>query len=213
MITVRYLNVSELDHSLSYSEFLDLCEKLAVQHATTGRDQSEKHIHFTHLNVHRLRRINKTLKLELDTLIAFQNFNPKLIWLVIVESWCGDVAQNLPYIHAMSQLSENIQLKLILKTDYPEIMQQFLTNGTESIPKLICIAAEDFEVIGTWGARPAETGKLVEEFRNNQLMTKPELLENFQKWYNQDKGRSMQHEFRSLLTEWQKNISVVKEVI
>lgn len=213
MITVRYLNVNELNHSFSYTEFLDLCEKLAVQHATTGYDQSEKHIHFTHLNAHRLRRITKTLKLELDTLIAFQNFNSKIIWLVIVESWCGDVAQNLPYIHAMSQLSENIQLKLILKTDYPEIMQQFLTHGTESIPKLISVTAEDFEVIGTWGARPAETGKLVKEFRNSQLMTKPELLENIQKWYNQDKGKSIQHEFRSLLWEWQNKNSVLKEII
>ena len=212
MITVRYLNPNELDHSCSYTEFLDLCEKLALQKATTGEDQSEKHIHFTNLNVHRLRRINKTLKLELDTLIAFQNFNHKLIWLVIVESWCGDVAQNLPYIHAMSRLNRNIQLKLILKTDYPEIMKQFLTNGAESIPKLICISTEDYEVIGTWGARPAETRKLLEEFKRNPLMTKPEFLENIQKWYNKDRGRSIQQEFRSLLVEWQKKWSVLKEV-
>ncbi len=176
-------------------------------------EQSEKHIHFTHLNLHRIRRINKTLKLELDTLIAFQNFHQKLIWLVIVESWCGDVAQNLPYIYGMSQLNENIQLRLILKSDYPEIMGQFLTNGTESIPKLICISGEDHEVIGTWGARPAEARKMVADFKNNPFMTKPELLENIQKWYNSNKGRSIQEEFRFLLIEWQKKLPVIKEFI
>jgi hypothetical protein len=213
MITVRYLNARELDQTFTFSEFLELCENLAANQATTGNEQSEKHIHFTKLNVHRLRRINKTLKLELDTLIAFQNFNRKIIWLVIVESWCGDVAQNLPYIHAMSELNENIQLKLILKSDYPEIMRKFLTNGTESIPKLICISEKDCEVMGTWGARPAETRKLVEEFRNNPHITKPEFLENIQKWYNQDKGRSIQQEFRSLLQQWDKKWTLMKEPI
>lgn len=213
MITVRYLNVNELDQTFTYSEFLELCKNLAMNQATTGIEQSEKHIHFTNLNVHRLRRINKTLKLELDTLITFQNSNRKLIWLIIVESWCGDVAQNLPYIHAMSELKENIQMKLILKTDYPEIMKQFLSNGTESIPKLICISEEDYEVIGTWGARPAATRKLVEEFRNNPLITKAEFLENIQKWYNQDKGKSIQQEFRSLMPQWEKKWTLLKEAI
>jgi len=207
------LNAKELDQAFTFSEFLELCENLATKQATTGNEQSEKHIHFTNLNVHRLRRINKTLKLELDTLIAFQNFNRKIIWLVIVESWCGDVAQNLPYIHAMSELNKNIQLKLILKSDYPEIMRKFLTNGTESIPKLICMSEEDCEVLGTWGARPAETRKLVEEFRNNPHITKPEFLEYIQKWYNQDKGRSIQQEFRSLLQQWEKKWALLKEPI
>lgn len=213
MITVRYLNVNDLDQAFTYSEFLELCENLVIHRATTGNEQSEKHIHFTNLNVHRLRRINKTLKLELDTLITFQNFNRKLIWLVIVESWCGDVAQNLPYIHAMSELNENIQLKLILKTDFPEIMKKFLTNGTESIPKLICISEEDCEVIGTWGARPAGTWKRVEEFRNDPHMTKPVFLENIQKWYNHDKGKSIQQEFRFLLKQWEKKWTIMKEPI
>lgn len=213
MITVRYLNVSDLDQSFTYTDFMNLMENLVEQKSTTGNDSSEKHINFTHLNLHRLRRINKTLKLELETLIAFQNFHRKLTWLVIVESWCGDVAQNLPYIHAMSQLNEDIHLKLILKSDYPEIMKQFLTNGTESIPKLICITGEDHEVIGTWGSRPVEARKMVAGYKNNPLMTKPELLENIQKWYNLNKGRSIQEEFRSLLTPWKKKLPVINELI
>ncbi|MBS0000114.1 MAG: thioredoxin family protein [Cyclobacteriaceae bacterium] len=213
MITVRYLNVNELVHSFSYNEFIQLVENLSEQNRTTGPDQSEKKLKFTLLNHHRLKRINKTLKLELDTLVAFQNFQGRLTWLVIVEAWCGDVAQNLPYINAMSQLNKHIDLKLILKSDYPEIMEQFLTEGTESIPKLICINREDHEVLGTWGSRPAEAKQMVSDFKINQIISKAELLENIQKWYNLNKGMFIQQEFRTLLLDWQKKMPYKKEKI
>jgi hypothetical protein len=211
MIAVKYLNANDLDRSFSYDDFVRVVEELAAENRTTGPDQSEKKLNFTRLNHHRLKRINKTLKLDLETLVSLQNFRGKLTWLVLVEAWCGDVAQNLPYIHAMSQLNDEIELKLILKSDYPEIMQQFLTDGTESIPKLICINREDCEVIATWGSRPAEPRKMLEEYRKNPAISKAELLENIQKWYNLNKGMLIQQEFRTLLQEWHKKINPEKE--
>jgi hypothetical protein len=205
------MNVDELESSFSYDDFVRLVNDLADQNKTTGPDQSERKLKFTQLNHHRLKRINKTLRLDLETLISFQNFQGKLTWLVIVEAWCGDVAQNLPYIHAMSQLNGNIDLKLILKSDYPEIMRQFLTEGAESIPKLICINQEYHEVIGTWGSRPAEAKKMLEDYKNNPVIPKDELLENIQKWYNLNKGMLIQQEFRMLLVDWQKKLNPAQE--
>lgn len=211
MITVKYLNADELERSFSFDDFVRLVSDLSEQNRTTGPDQSERKLKFTQLNHHRLKRISKTLRLDFETLISFQNFHNKLNWLVIVEAWCGDVAQNLPYIDAMSRLNGNIDLKLILKSDYPEIMQQFLTEGAESIPKLICINREDHEVIGTWGSRPAEARKMLEEYKKNPVIPKDQLLENIQKWYNLNKGMLIQEEFRKLLMDWQKKLNPAKK--
>ena len=84
MFRVRYLNVDELDRSLNYADFVKLVEDLSRENRTTGPDQSEKKIKFTQLNHHRLKRINKTLKLEHETVEVFQNFHGRFLWLVIV---------------------------------------------------------------------------------------------------------------------------------
>ena len=60
-------------------------------------------------------------------------------WLVLTEAWCGDAAQSLPIINKMAEVSDNITLRLILRDENLDVMDQFLQNGrSRSIPKLIC---------------------------------------------------------------------------
>jgi len=200
----QYLKEKDFNDSLSYKEFVDLCENLVAEDKTTGPGQTENHIKFTKLNYHRLKRITKTLELDFDTLVAFRNIEENLVWIVLVEAWCGDVAQNLPYIHAMSQLSDKILLRIILKNKHPEIMKHFLTNGTESIPKLICVHKSTEKVLWTWGSRPIDAQKMFVDYKHNPNMTKSEALENIQRWYISNRGKLIQEEFRNLLVDCQK---------
>ena len=36
------------------------------------------------------------------------------LWMVITENWCGDSAQNLPYIARIASLNKKIELRIIL---------------------------------------------------------------------------------------------------
>ena len=72
----QYLLEKDVNDSLSYQEFVDLCENLVAENKTTGPDQTENHIKFTKLNYHRLKRITKTLELDFDTLVASVNQLP-----------------------------------------------------------------------------------------------------------------------------------------
>jgi hypothetical protein len=159
-----------LKRTFSYPEYQELIAELVDKGLTSGPEQSEKHTHFTKLNFQRLKRVYKTLRLSEEIEEAAKNVQSEMLWVVIVESWCGDVPQNLPFMEAISQISNNINLKIIFRDENPEIMDRFLTNGTRSIPKLICLDPHTYEVAGTWGPRPAGALALVKT-----LLQDPEI--------------------------------------
>jgi hypothetical protein len=82
------------------------------------------------------------------------------------------------------------------------LIDQFLTDGARSIPKLIALDASTFEVLGTWGARPAAAQEHYNELKARNL-EKPLIMENLQRWYNDDKSRSIQLEYAQLIEQWE----------
>jgi hypothetical protein len=76
-------------------------------------------------------------------------------------------------------------------------MQQFLTNGGRSIPKLICLDA-DHHVLWHWGPRPASAVKLLEEVKAEGLDAK-EAKEKLHLWYARNKQVDLQQELYVLI--------------
>ncbi len=92
---------------------------------------------YTRLNQYRMHRLDKTVKLDLDLQqLAFQ-INAPQTWYVLTEAWCGDAAQNLPVIAKVAALNPHIKLTMLLREEHLEIMNEYLTHGGKSIPKLI----------------------------------------------------------------------------
>jgi hypothetical protein len=123
------------------------------------------------------------------------------IWLVITEGWCGDAAQNIPVIEKIAEANRGIETRYLLRDENPELMDRFLTNGSRSIPKLIAIDRKTLEILGTWGPRPELAQALFEQQKSAGL-GKPEIIENIQRWYLQDRGRSLQGELADLSLWW-----------
>ena len=121
----------------------------------------------------------------------------KQLWMVITEPWCGDSAQNLPYIAKISGLNGNIDLRIVLRDSNPDIMDEYLTNGTRSIPKLVAFNSEGDELF-TWGSRPKAAQELVLKLREEGIV-KPELYEKLHLWYGRNKGRDLESEFTEIL--------------
>lgn len=184
---------------------------LAEKGMTTGAEQEQKQIDATKINAQRIRRIEKTGALDADLLIKLKALKQNWIWLVLTESWCGDGAQNIPYIAKMADASEFIDLRFILRDEHPEVMNEFLTNGTRSVPKLICINADTGELLGTWGPRAENILKWVSDFRsNNPEVPHEKFLERLHGLYAQDKGGAMQKDFFCLLDIWMGRECVLK---
>jgi len=183
-----------LGRGMTYAEYVKLIDDLLRDGKTTGPNQSERMFNYGKLNRQRMHRLEKTVGLRADVILAAKNAKRKVIWLILTEGWCGDAAQNLPVIEKIAAESVNIETRYILRDENPDLMDQFLTNETRAIPKLIALDAQTLEVIGTWGSRPAPAQELFDELRGRGVAG-PLVKENIQRWYNADKGQTIQTEF------------------
>ena len=189
------------DKSMTYNEYRDLVKHLAETKSTSGNEKTEARINFTMLNDRRMKRWDKTIKASETVHKNVSKIKDKITWLVITESWCGDAAHVLPAINKLAELNGNINLRIVLRDEHEELMDNFLTNGSRSIPKLIAVDNSSEEIISTYGPRPSEVTQMVNNFKSEYGMLTPEFKESLQHWYNKDKGQNVMHDMVQLFTD------------
>lgn len=188
-----------LRNASEYPAYRELLQKLLAEGKTTGHDQSETLLNYARVNFQRMTRVEKTVSLTPKLLHALSCVNQSYTWLVITEGWCGDTAQIIPVLNAICNATPNIRLMLLLRDDNPDVMEQYLTNGARSIPKLICLEKESLRELFTWGPRPAPLQALVMQMVKDSV-PKDEKGLIVQKWYNADQGVTTQAEIAALVT-------------
>ena len=184
---------------MEYQEYRSLVHSLAENHQTTGAVQSETNINYTQLNDRRMNRWDKTFKISGETQEKITGIHSRLTFLVLAESWCGDASPSLPIMNKIAELNPNIEFKIVLRDENPEIMDAFLTNGTRAIPKLIVFDGESGEIIGEWGPRPSVATIMVEDYKQQYGKLTPEFKRDLQVWYNTDKGKNILSDLLELL--------------
>jgi len=165
----------------------------------TGHEQTEALLHYTELNEVRMHRLDKTIQVTDEDKQWLQSLKKDYLWLVISEGWCADAAQILPVINQMSLISNKIEFKIILRDDNDELMHLFLTNGTKSIPVLIVIDKQTYDVVGHFGPRPVGAKQLILNYKAQHGIVDEQAKINLQKWYLNDKGIGTQNEIMALM--------------
>ena len=195
-----------INNAWTYDDYRTKIDELFAEGKTTGDNHSEAMLNYTKLNIFRMKRLDKTTRLTENTLAQIKKENRKITWLVITEAWCADAAQVIPVLNKLTAENKNIDLKLILRDENPEVMDQFLTNGTRSIPILIVLDSETLEVLNSWGPRPTEVQKMVmdakSEAQSNEEESKEiwdEVKKNSQLWYAKDKTKTIQDEIVNIM--------------
>jgi thioredoxin-like negative regulator of GroEL len=198
------LEKHHLEPSLTYQDYMKMAHELFEQGKTTSKYPHYNEtwvLELTKLNFQRIQRIEKTTQVSEDIQKELEKLNKRWIWLVLVESWCGDVAQNLPTIHKIAEASKGkISLKLLLRDENLEVMDMFLTNGGRSIPKMICLD-ENLTILGTWGPRPAPVQELMLNAKA-EGKTFDEIHDIVHGWYAKDKTQTLQKELLALIQSW-----------
>lgn len=198
MTAIASLIEKSLDNSFSYTEYRNHVTQLLADGLATGNTQSEDLTHYTTLNEVRMNRLDKTIHIP-DTIAArLAGLQKSSTLLVISEGWCGDAAQIVPVINKLAEVSDKLELKIVLRDENDALMDQYLTNGARSIPKLI-ILDEAGMPLASWGPRPAGATSLMAEYKKRDGMITPEAKTELQKWYLQDKGLSTMEEIVGLL--------------
>lgn len=188
---------------LTYPAYLEWIQHNLAQGRTSGDDQSEKMLEFTRLNLRRMQRIDKTLRVPGYVTESLQNIAGSLQWWVITEAWCGDSAQVLPVIARFAAESEGrIGLHIIFRDENPDIIDRYLTNGGRSVPKLVAFGTAGRECF-TWGPRPTEARKLIMDWKANPGDRSWEDIEReLHTWYAHDKGQSTIEELMARLKSY-----------
>lgn len=189
---------------ITYEAYVAQTKEFAKSGKTSGPDQAENLIHFTKLNASRMRRIYKTTPLKEELIEYLAASDKQYIWRVFTETWCGDAAQSLPVLQKVAETAGNVELEIYFRDEHPALFEDYLTNGTKSIPKLVVFDNQTGEELGTWGPRPAALQALV--MANKEAPTKPyeEFAEDMQRWYNEDKGNLTQSEILQALRFWER---------
>ena len=190
-----------LDNSMTFGEYVSLIDRLLADNQTTGTNQSESRVHYG-LNRQRMARLEKTINLDESVRKSISSNTRRQVWLILTEGWCGDAAQNIPAIEKVAAASDLIETRYILRDENRELMDEFLTEGARSIPKLIALDAETHDVLFTWGARPQAAQSLFKK-RKTEGVEKSVITEELQRWYNADRGVSVQRELAALVAATQ----------
>ncbi|ABQ03606.1 thioredoxin family protein [Flavobacterium johnsoniae] len=189
-----------LFNSYSYAEYRKLVTDLLSEGKSTGSQQSESLTNYSKLNEARMNRLEKTITISEVAISKLRHLDNHYIWLVISEGWCGDAAQILPILNKMAHESDKkIDLRIVLRDENDELMNQYLTNNGRAIPKVIVICKEAGIVRADWGPRPKGATELMETHKREVGPIDEKIKTDLQLWYLADKGISVQSELVEIM--------------
>lgn len=195
---MKELIAKSLQKSIDYKSYRGLVKSLISEGKSTGNTQSEELFHFSKLNESRMNRLDKKIELDDELVQTISNLPKKLTLLTISEGWCGDAAHALPVLNKMGAISEKLQLKIVLRDENETLMNEFLTNGSKSIPKVI-VLDELMNVQAIWGPRPSIATEMVAQYKKEHGSLDAHFKKDLQVWYNKDKGKTMQQDLKQLI--------------
>jgi hypothetical protein len=185
-------------NTISYQEYRErTSQDLSAYESGVTPERRADYMGHVKLNEARVNRIEKTYQVSDEIIDVMRQCTTPQHWLVITEDWCGDSAQNLPYIVKIAECSPMISLRILLRDDNLDVIDKYQTNGTRSIPKLVSFDNNGNELF-TWGPRPQEGADLVARLKS-QGMDKDTFLAELQKWYSQNKGQAVSNEISTLI--------------
>jgi hypothetical protein len=150
--------------------------------------EAEKHVELW-------KGVYRTAMIPPETIDPLRGRGPYRI-LVIAEDWCGDASNTVPVLARWADLTPELDLRIIKRDDYPTVMDDYLTNGTRSIPIAI-VFDENGRELGFWGPRPGEVQAWVTEHKDR--MPSKERYPHVRRWYARDRGRTTLDEVLAIM--------------
>ena len=195
------ISPERLASAYTYASYRRLIDDALAQGRTTGPQQSEELTAYTVLNVQRMSRLDKTVKLLPELAAAAAGLTNHYVWLLITEGWCGDAAQLVPVIEAVAQASAgHLRTAYVLRDDNLDLADQYLTNGSRSIPKLVVLHADTLTEVLHWGPRPAEAQALLLKLKA-EGMAHDDFIREIHAWYAHDRTQATQRELLALVQQ------------
>ena len=195
---LNYGNIFD-NEGLTYSEYRELVDNLLLVGKTTGPDNTEAMLHYTKMNVQRMKRVEKTTILNEELVQVLAEVKQQYHFLVITEGWCGDAAQIVPVIEQIvSTAPDKFTLRLVLRDHNIPLIDAHLTNGGRAIPVLLVLNENKELILPKWGPRPAILQSLLSQWKQEHT-DQLQVAELLHGWYAKDKTQATQKELLEVL--------------
>lgn len=195
---MQKFDLSIINSYISYNEYqAEFKKQVFLNDINSLSELEKKYVEYRKLNFQRTSRVDKTFLPAPETKDTFESISYEQTWFVITENWCGDSAQSLPVIAGLANLSEKIDLKIVLRDSNPEFMNLYLTNGNKSIPKLVVFDKQGSELF-QWGPRPKVAQDLFNKLKNDGIQ-KAEINKELHLWYAKNRGKEVEKEITELI--------------
>ena len=194
---------SLLAETLSFEEYLQLTDDILNEKiARTGPYAADNTFRYTRSNRERMKKVLDNIVLNQKLYNLVSDLSDKWIWLVISEPWCGDASWGVPALCMIASASDKIEFRILLRDTHPDVIKQYQTAGSDSIPKLICLRKSDMQVLGTWGPRPKALHEMVLKFKDDDNFDYRESVRRLHAWFEQDMTKSTQDEIIDCVKQW-----------
>ena len=154
---------------------------------------------YSQKNVDKMKNVYQQTGIDPTVAEELKGLSREIRMLALGADWCGDAVANLPPIARLAELNSRLQLRIVDRDRHDDLMEQFLTNGAKSIPKVI-VANGNMERFVTWGARPAACQAIMDQ--NKGKMPKEEIIPMIRDWYEKDKGRTVLFEIWGAISQF-----------
>lgn len=192
--------------TISFDEYKQLTRDIvSEQIPRAGIYENDSTFRYTRSNMERMEKVLQNIQVSQKLYNALSELQEEWVWLVLSEPWCGDASWGTPALHVIATCSDKIEFEILLRDKHPEIMKDYQTEGTDSIPKLICVRKKDGKVLGTWGPRPLILQSMINEFKNSGSFDYRESVRKLHAWYEQDMTISIQDELLDEVKKWKAN--------
>ena len=103
---------------MNYSQYRALHTKLVAEDATTGGRTEPVYIEYTRLNLQRIKRWEKQVKLTESEREWLSKQTTPTKWVVLTEPWCGDAAPSLPIMQLIAAHHPVLELEILLRDEH-----------------------------------------------------------------------------------------------
>ncbi|KXH85710.1 thioredoxin family protein [Chryseobacterium kwangjuense] len=182
------------DQGISFEEYIRIGRE-RLEHPSSQQETEYKQ--YYELGLQRMDRTLKKYVPDEEQLkaLAAKNFDGKI--LIISEAWCGDASATVPAL--VTFFKGHNEVRIFLRDSDKSLINQFLTNGTESIPKVI-ILDKDFNVKNSWGPRPKYGYELLMKHKADpEAYPKDNFYNDLQLYYAKNRGQDSIQEILELL--------------
>ena len=183
----------------NYSDYQLLFDEILKNTNPSSPYDDEGYLNYTKLNRSRMRRWDKQLVLSEKIITVLKEISTPQHWIIITEPWCGDASHVVPFLIRMTEQNDLITYDIQLRDAQPFLIDQYLTNGGKSIPKLVVRDAQGNDLL-VWGPRPEGAATLYANLKVSNTDFE-QIKIALQNWYNDDKGDSLYTELSEQLLE------------